>query len=48
MVVEGAAKGEDEVKQRARVFADQGCDELIFFPSSSDPGQVDKLAAAVL
>ncbi len=48
MVVEGAAKGEDEVKQRVSAFADQGCDELIFFPSSSDPEQVDKLAAAVL
>ena len=48
MVVAGAAKSEDEVKERARVFAEQGCDELIFFPASSDPGQVDKLAAAVL
>lgn len=48
MVVGGAAKGEDEVKQRVSAFADQGCDELILFPSSPDPEQVDKLAAAVL
>jgi alkanesulfonate monooxygenase SsuD/methylene tetrahydromethanopterin reductase-like flavin-dependent oxidoreductase (luciferase family) len=48
MVVAGAVKSEDEVKERVRVFAEQSCDELIFFPASSDPGQVDKLAAAVL
>jgi len=48
MVVAGAVKSEDEVKERVRVFAEQGCDELILFPASPDPGQVDKLAAAVL
>ena len=48
MVVAGTAKGEDEVRERVRLFADQGCDELILFPASADPGQVDKLAAAVL
>jgi alkanesulfonate monooxygenase SsuD/methylene tetrahydromethanopterin reductase-like flavin-dependent oxidoreductase (luciferase family) len=48
MVVAGTAKGEDEVKQRVRAFAEQDCDELIMFPASTDPGQVDKLAAAVL
>jgi alkanesulfonate monooxygenase SsuD/methylene tetrahydromethanopterin reductase-like flavin-dependent oxidoreductase (luciferase family) len=48
MAVAGTAKGEDEVKQRVRAFEEAGCDELIMFPASSDPGQVDKLAAAVL
>jgi alkanesulfonate monooxygenase SsuD/methylene tetrahydromethanopterin reductase-like flavin-dependent oxidoreductase (luciferase family) len=48
MAVAGTAKGEEEVKQRVRAFEEAGCEELILFPSSSDPGQVDKLAAAVL
>jgi alkanesulfonate monooxygenase SsuD/methylene tetrahydromethanopterin reductase-like flavin-dependent oxidoreductase (luciferase family) len=48
MIVAGTAKGEDAVRERVRAFADQGCDELIMFPASSDPGQVDRLAAAVL
>jgi alkanesulfonate monooxygenase SsuD/methylene tetrahydromethanopterin reductase-like flavin-dependent oxidoreductase (luciferase family) len=47
-VIEATAKGEDEVKQRVRGFAEAGCDELIMFPASPDPDQVDKLAAAVL
>jgi alkanesulfonate monooxygenase SsuD/methylene tetrahydromethanopterin reductase-like flavin-dependent oxidoreductase (luciferase family) len=48
MIVQGTAKGEDEVKERMRGFAEAGCDELIMFPASPDPDQVDKLAAAVL
>jgi alkanesulfonate monooxygenase SsuD/methylene tetrahydromethanopterin reductase-like flavin-dependent oxidoreductase (luciferase family) len=48
MIVAGTAKGEDEVKERVRTFEEVGCDELIMFPASSDPAQVDKLAAAVL
>ncbi|MGH2763519.1 MAG: LLM class flavin-dependent oxidoreductase [Thermoleophilaceae bacterium] len=48
MVVAGTAKGEDEVKERVRGFDEAGCDELILFPASSDPEQVDKLAAAAL
>jgi alkanesulfonate monooxygenase SsuD/methylene tetrahydromethanopterin reductase-like flavin-dependent oxidoreductase (luciferase family) len=48
MMVAGAAKGEEEVKERVRAFEQVGCDELIMCPASSDPGQVDKLAAAVL
>jgi alkanesulfonate monooxygenase SsuD/methylene tetrahydromethanopterin reductase-like flavin-dependent oxidoreductase (luciferase family) len=47
-VVQGTAKGEDEVKERVRRFAEAGCDELVMFPASPDPDQVDKLAAAVL
>jgi alkanesulfonate monooxygenase SsuD/methylene tetrahydromethanopterin reductase-like flavin-dependent oxidoreductase (luciferase family) len=48
MVVAGTAKGEDAVRERVRAFEDVGCDELIMFPASSNPEQVDKLAAAVL
>jgi alkanesulfonate monooxygenase SsuD/methylene tetrahydromethanopterin reductase-like flavin-dependent oxidoreductase (luciferase family) len=46
--VAGTPKGEDEVKERVRGFEQVGCDELIMFPASSDPAQVDKLAAAML
>jgi alkanesulfonate monooxygenase SsuD/methylene tetrahydromethanopterin reductase-like flavin-dependent oxidoreductase (luciferase family) len=48
MVVEGTAKGADAVRERVRAFEQVGCDELIMCPASSDPEQVDKLAAAVL
>ena len=48
MIVAGTAKGVDEVRERIKGFEQQGCDELIMFPASSDPDQVDKLAAAVL
>jgi alkanesulfonate monooxygenase SsuD/methylene tetrahydromethanopterin reductase-like flavin-dependent oxidoreductase (luciferase family) len=48
MAVAGTAKGEEEVKQRVRAFEEAGCDELIMFGASSDPEQVDKLAAAAL
>jgi hypothetical protein len=46
--VAGVAKGEEGVKERVRAFEDAGCDELIMFPASSNPEQVDRLAAAVL
>jgi alkanesulfonate monooxygenase SsuD/methylene tetrahydromethanopterin reductase-like flavin-dependent oxidoreductase (luciferase family) len=48
MVVAGTAKGEDEVRERVRAFEEQGCDELVMFPASPDPGQVDRLASTVL
>jgi alkanesulfonate monooxygenase SsuD/methylene tetrahydromethanopterin reductase-like flavin-dependent oxidoreductase (luciferase family) len=48
MMVAGAAKSEEEVRQRVRAFEEVGCDELIMCPASSDPAQVDKLATAVL
>lgn len=41
-----AAKDAETVQQYLSAFADAGCDELIFFPSTSDPGQVDLLADA--
>jgi alkanesulfonate monooxygenase SsuD/methylene tetrahydromethanopterin reductase-like flavin-dependent oxidoreductase (luciferase family) len=48
IVVSSVAKGEDGVKERVRAFEEAGCDELVMFPSSSNPEQVDRLAAAVL
>jgi alkanesulfonate monooxygenase SsuD/methylene tetrahydromethanopterin reductase-like flavin-dependent oxidoreductase (luciferase family) len=48
MLMAGAAKGEEEVKERVSAFEAVGCDELIMCPTSSDPGEVDRLAAAVL
>jgi alkanesulfonate monooxygenase SsuD/methylene tetrahydromethanopterin reductase-like flavin-dependent oxidoreductase (luciferase family) len=48
MIVAGVAKGPEAVRERVRAFEQQGCDELIPFPASSDPEQVDRLAAAVL
>ena len=48
MIVAGTAKGTDEVRERVSAFERQGCDELIMFPASSNPEQVDRLAAAVL
>jgi alkanesulfonate monooxygenase SsuD/methylene tetrahydromethanopterin reductase-like flavin-dependent oxidoreductase (luciferase family) len=47
-VIAGTAKGPDEIRERMRAFEAQGCDELIMFPASSDPAQVDELAAIVL
>jgi alkanesulfonate monooxygenase SsuD/methylene tetrahydromethanopterin reductase-like flavin-dependent oxidoreductase (luciferase family) len=41
-----AAKDADTVQQYLSAFADAGCGELIIFPSSSDPAQVDLLADA--
>jgi alkanesulfonate monooxygenase SsuD/methylene tetrahydromethanopterin reductase-like flavin-dependent oxidoreductase (luciferase family) len=47
-VVAATAKGEDEVRERVRQFEEAGADELILFPASPDPDQVDLLAAAAL
>jgi alkanesulfonate monooxygenase SsuD/methylene tetrahydromethanopterin reductase-like flavin-dependent oxidoreductase (luciferase family) len=46
-IVAGAAKDTETVRQRIAAFEAAGCGELIFFPSSSDPDQVDLLAHAV-
>jgi alkanesulfonate monooxygenase SsuD/methylene tetrahydromethanopterin reductase-like flavin-dependent oxidoreductase (luciferase family) len=45
-IVGAVAKDEDTVKGYIQAFEGVGCDELIFFPSSADPEQVDLLAAA--
>jgi alkanesulfonate monooxygenase SsuD/methylene tetrahydromethanopterin reductase-like flavin-dependent oxidoreductase (luciferase family) len=47
-IVAGAAKDADTVRQYAEGFAGAGLDELIFFPCSPDPEQVDLLAEAAL
>jgi alkanesulfonate monooxygenase SsuD/methylene tetrahydromethanopterin reductase-like flavin-dependent oxidoreductase (luciferase family) len=47
-IVDGTAKGPDEIRERVRAFEDVGADELIMFPASTDPRQVDELAALVL
>jgi alkanesulfonate monooxygenase SsuD/methylene tetrahydromethanopterin reductase-like flavin-dependent oxidoreductase (luciferase family) len=48
LIVANTAKGADGIKERARAFADVGCDELVFFPDSADPEQVEQLAELVL
>jgi alkanesulfonate monooxygenase SsuD/methylene tetrahydromethanopterin reductase-like flavin-dependent oxidoreductase (luciferase family) len=45
-IVSSAAKDADTVQQYTAAFEKAGCDELILFPSSSDPAQVDLLADA--
>jgi alkanesulfonate monooxygenase SsuD/methylene tetrahydromethanopterin reductase-like flavin-dependent oxidoreductase (luciferase family) len=42
-----AATDEDSVRAYAKAFEDAGCDELALFPTSTDPKQVDLLAAAI-
>lgn len=44
----GAAKDAQTAKGYVEAFEAVGCDELIMFPTSSDPDQVDLLAEAVL
>jgi alkanesulfonate monooxygenase SsuD/methylene tetrahydromethanopterin reductase-like flavin-dependent oxidoreductase (luciferase family) len=46
--VASAAKDADAVRSYIQAFADAGCDELLFFPCSADPDQVDRLADAAL
>ena len=48
MIADSAATDAETVKQYVAGFADAGCDELVLFPSSPDPDQVDLLADAVL
>jgi alkanesulfonate monooxygenase SsuD/methylene tetrahydromethanopterin reductase-like flavin-dependent oxidoreductase (luciferase family) len=47
-VADSAATDPETVKQYVAAFADAGCDELVMFPTSPDPGQVNLLADAVL
>ncbi len=47
LLVSGAAKDAETVKQYVATYEAAGCDELILCPSSGDPNQVDLLAAAV-
>jgi alkanesulfonate monooxygenase SsuD/methylene tetrahydromethanopterin reductase-like flavin-dependent oxidoreductase (luciferase family) len=46
MIADSAAKDAETVKGYISAFEDAGCDELILFPSASDPEQVGLLAEA--
>jgi alkanesulfonate monooxygenase SsuD/methylene tetrahydromethanopterin reductase-like flavin-dependent oxidoreductase (luciferase family) len=47
-IIASAATDEDTIRAYRDAFAEAGADELICFPTSSNPGQVDLLADAVL
>ena len=47
-VVEGALKDPDALRSTLAAYEEAGADEVICFPASADPAQVDLLAAAVL
>jgi alkanesulfonate monooxygenase SsuD/methylene tetrahydromethanopterin reductase-like flavin-dependent oxidoreductase (luciferase family) len=47
MIAGSAATDAETVKQYVAAFTDAGCDELVLFPSSPDPEQVDLLADAI-
>jgi alkanesulfonate monooxygenase SsuD/methylene tetrahydromethanopterin reductase-like flavin-dependent oxidoreductase (luciferase family) len=47
-IVQSAAKDEDTVRGYLAAFEEAGADEVICFPSSADPRQVELLAAAAL
>ena len=47
-IAASAATDADTVKGYVQAFEQAGCDELVIFPSSSDPEQVDLLADAAL
>jgi alkanesulfonate monooxygenase SsuD/methylene tetrahydromethanopterin reductase-like flavin-dependent oxidoreductase (luciferase family) len=46
MIVDSAANDADTVREYIEGFEAAGCDEIFFFPSSSDPAQVGVLAEA--
>ena len=47
MIAGSAATDPDTVKAYLAAFEEAGCGELILFPCSNDPAQVDLLGAAV-
>jgi alkanesulfonate monooxygenase SsuD/methylene tetrahydromethanopterin reductase-like flavin-dependent oxidoreductase (luciferase family) len=47
-VVNGTAKGEDGVRERLDRFRDSGVGEVVMFPASPEPEQVDLLANVAL
>ena len=48
VVVAGTAKGEDAVRERLGQFREAGVGEVVMFPASPDPEQVDLLAQIAL
>jgi len=47
-IVASTAKDADTVRSYIQAFSEAGCDELLMFPCSADPKQVDLLAEAAL
>jgi len=47
MIADGAAKSPDTIRAEIAAYEQAGCDEVICFPSSTDPAQVELLAAAL-
>ena len=47
MIADAVANTPEKAQSYVQAYADAGCDELIFFPASKDPDQVDLLADAV-
>lgn len=47
-IVAVTAKGEDAVRERLDYFREVGVDEVVMFPASADPEQVDLLAGVAL
>jgi alkanesulfonate monooxygenase SsuD/methylene tetrahydromethanopterin reductase-like flavin-dependent oxidoreductase (luciferase family) len=47
-IVDGAATDEETVRRYVSAYREAGADEVICFPASADPAQVDLLARAVL
>ncbi len=45
--IAGAATTPEAVRSYIKGYADAGCNELLFFPCSADPRQVDLLASAM-
>ena len=48
MVVKGTLKDADALRSTLAAYEEAGADEVICFPASADPAQVDLLAAAAL
>jgi alkanesulfonate monooxygenase SsuD/methylene tetrahydromethanopterin reductase-like flavin-dependent oxidoreductase (luciferase family) len=48
MIVQGAAKDADTIRGTLAPYDEAGADEVICFPASADPAQVDLLASAAL
>jgi alkanesulfonate monooxygenase SsuD/methylene tetrahydromethanopterin reductase-like flavin-dependent oxidoreductase (luciferase family) len=46
-IVAGAAKDEATVREELKAYEQAGCDEVICFPVSADPAQVELLARAI-
>jgi hypothetical protein len=47
-IVASAAKDEETVRQYLAAFEEAGADDVICFPASADPAQVELLARAAL